>query len=360
MKDKRLLSIFTSLVGLGLACSDAVQVTQVVQVTEVIPVTQIVPVPEGEVQSSPELEVAPEDGQPGLTGPQITGCPLLPANNIWNSPIDNLPVHSNSEAYVATIGANEPVHPDFGSGLWEGSPIGIPYVVVDGEQAGAEVSFDYAEESDPGLYPIPSDALIEGGPQSDGDRHILIVDEDNCLLYELFYAFPQGEGSWTAGSGAIFDLTSNALRPETWTSADAAGLPILPGLIRYEEVLAGEIKHAIRFTAEETQQAYVWPARHFASDLTDSQYPPMGLRMRLRGDFDISGFSPEVQVILQAMKTYGIILADNGSPWFISGVPDERWDNDVLRELRQVQGSDFEAVDVSALMVDFDSGEVGP
>ena len=178
------------------------------------------------------------------------------------------------------------------------------------------------------------------------------------MLYELYSAFPQQDGSWEAGSGAIFDLDSNALRPETWTSADAAGLPILPGLVRYDEVAAGEIRHAIRFTAPQTQRAYVWPARHYASDLTGTQYPPMGQRFRLRADFDISGFSPEVQVILQAMKTYGIILADNGSSWFISGVPDERWDNDILNEIKQVTGAEFEAVNFSMLMVEPDSGRI--
>jgi hypothetical protein len=184
-----------------------------------------------------------------------------------------------------------------------------------------------------------------------------VVDRDACLLYELFYAFPQPDGSWQAGSGAIFDLNSHALRPAGWTSADAAGLPILPGLVRYEEVLSGEINHALRFTAPHTRQDYVWPARHYASSLTGPQYPPMGQRFRLRDDFDISGFSPEVQVILRALKTYGLILADNGSAWYITGAPDERWDNEVLQELRQVRGSDFEALDVSSLMVDPDSGQ---
>jgi hypothetical protein len=291
----------------------------------------------------------------------VAGCPIFPADNVWNVPIDTLPVDANSDAYVAAIGADEPLHPDFGSGTWEGEPIGIPYVVVPGSQPLVAISFEYDDESDPGPYPILPDALIEGGPDSDGDRHILIIDRDNCMLYEIFYAWPQRDGSWEAGSGAIFDLRSNALRPDTWTSADAAGLPILPGLIRYEEVAAGEIRHAIRVTAPQTRREYLWPARHYASDLTGSQYPPMGQRFRLRADFDVSGFSPEVQVILRALQTYGMILADNGSPWFISGVPDERWDNDMLRELRQLSGSDFEAVDASSLMVDPNSGQArGP
>jgi hypothetical protein len=267
-----------------------------------------------------------------------------------------LPEDKNSDLYVDTIGRDENVHPDFGA-AWEGMPIGIPYMVVDSSQAKTEVTFDYADESDGGPYPIPDDPLIEGGPDGDGDRHILIVDKDTCTLHELFYALPQDDGTWTAGSGAIFDLTSNALRPDGWTSADAAGLPILPGLVRYEEVRAGEINHALRFTAPQTRQAYVWPARHYASDLTDENYPPLGQRFRLKADYDISGFSPHVQVILIALKKYGMILADNGSSWFISGAPDERWDNDSLRELKQLQGSDFEAVDVSSLMVDENSAE---
>jgi len=293
--------------------------------------------------------------------PQIAGCDVFPADNIWNVPVDTLPVDPNSDAYVASIGADAPLHPDFGSGDWppgSGSPIGIPYAVVPDTQPGITVTFDYADESDPGPYPIPPDPPIEGGPQSDGDRHILILDRDDCVLYELFYAWPQPDGTWHAGSGAIFDLKSNALRPAGWTSADAAGLPILPGLVRYDEVAAGEIRHALRFTAPRTRRAYVWPARHFASELTDARYPPMGQRFRLRIDFDISGFSPEVQVILRALKKYGMMLADNGGPWFISGVPDERWDNDMLvSELRRVKGSDFEAVNVSSLMVHPDSAQ---
>lgn len=291
------------------------------------------------------------------TSPQIAGCDVLPADSIWNTPIDTLPVHPRSAAYINTIGANENFHPDFGSGLYEGAPIGIPYVEVPGDQTKVSVAFEYDDESDIGPYPIPPNPPIEGGPDSDGDRHILIIDRDNCLLYELFYAFPENDGSWSAGSGAIFDLSSHELRPDGWTSADAAGLPILPGLVRYDEVASGAIKHAIRFTVPETQRAYVWPARHYASDITNLNYPPMGQRFRLKAEYDISGFAPEIQVILQAFKTYGIILADNGSAWFISGVPDDRWDNDTLRELRQLQGSDFEAVDVSNLLIDPDSGQ---
>jgi len=268
-------------------------------------------------------------------------CPLFPHDNIWNTAVDTLPVDVNSSKYITTIGSDEPVHADFGSGLWQGGPIGIPFTTVPADQEKVNVVFDYDDESDPGPYPIPFDALIEGGPDSDGDRHVLVMDRDNCILYELYYAFPQSDGSWTAGSGAIFDLNSNGLRPAGWTSADAAGLPILPGLVRYEEVASCEITHALRFTAPQTRKEYIWPARHYASHLTGIQYPPMGQRFRLKADFDISSFSIEIQVILQALKKYGMFLTDNGSSWFISGVPDERWDNDVLHVLHDVKGYNF-------------------
>jgi hypothetical protein len=296
------------------------------------------------------------------SSPQVAGCAVFPADNVWNTPVDALPVDANSDAYVAAIGAGSHVHADFGSGEWppgSGAPIGIPYVDVPANQIRVPVTFDYDDESDPGPYPIPPEAPIEGGPDSDGDRHVLVLDRDNCVLYELFYAFPEDGGSrWSAGSGAIFNLGSNALREDGWTSADAAGLPILPGLVRYDEVAAGEIRHALRFTAPRTRRAYVWPARHHASSLTGTQYPPMGQRFRLRPDFEVSGFSTETQVILQALKVYGMMLADNGSAWYISGVSDDRWDNDVLHELHQVYGSDFQAVDVSSLIIDPDSGQV--
>jgi hypothetical protein len=277
---------------------------------------------------------------------------------VWNTPIDGLPNDPNSGAYIATIGVDRGVHPDFGSGLWEGAPIGIPYNIVPGTQPKVKITFDYDDESDPGPYPLPPGAEIEGGYNSDGDRHILVIDEDHCILYETWSTYPQPDGSWQAGSGAIFDLRSNALRPSGWTSADAAGLPILPGLVRYDEVASGEIRHAIRVTVPKTRKEFIWPARHYASNLTGLNYPPMGQRFRLKADFDISGFSPTVQVILTALKRYGMILADNGSAWFISGVPDSRWNNDVLvGELAQVKGSDFEAVDESSLMIHPDSGQ---
>ncbi len=290
-------------------------------------------------------------------------CPVFPANNIWNSPVDKLPVDPHSAAYIATIGVNGTVHPDFGSGDWppdSDSPIGIPYITVPGTQSKVDVSFDYAGESDPGPYPIPANAPIEGGPDSTGDRHVLVIDINNCILYELFSAYPQAGGTWSAGSGAIFNLTSNALRPAGWTSADAAGLPIFPGLASYDEVASGEINHALRFTAPQTRKAYVWPARHYASSLTGAKYPPMGQRFRLKAGFDISGFSPQNQVILKALKRYGMVLADNGSAWYISGVPDPRWNNDDLHDLDRVHGSDFVAVNVSSLMINPNSAAAKP
>jgi len=293
---------------------------------------------------------------------QIYGCDLLPEDNIWNAPIVGLPVDENSASYINTIGADTGLHADFGSGVWplgSDAPIGIPIIDVPGTQTTVPVSFFYSDESDPGPYPIPPDAPIEGGPSATGDRHVLVVDRDACILYELFNAFPVDEGaSWNAHAGAVFDLGSNALRPDGWTSADAAGLPIVPGLVRAEEVFTdGVIRHAIRFTVPETRNTHVWPARHDASSLSGSQYPPMGQRFRLRANFDASDMSTAVQIIVQAMKTYGLILADNGSAWFLSGEPSGLWDNDDLRDLNDVVGSDFEAVDVSSLMVDPDSGQ---
>jgi hypothetical protein len=282
---------------------------------------------------------------------------MLPPDNIWNTRVDTLPASPSSATYVATIGAGATMHADFGSGLWNGGPIGIPYVVVGAGQPKVAVQFGVASESNPGPYPIPANAPIEGGANSTGDRHVLVLDNAACRLYELFDAHPNGNGTWRAYSGAVFDLRSNALRPDTWTSADAAGLPMLPGLVRYDEVAAGAIRHAIRFTAPQTRGAHVWPARHDASSLTGAQYPPMGQRFRLKASFDTSSFSPQVRVILQAMKTYGIVLADNGSSWFISGAPDSRWNNDVLHELGRVTGSAFEAVDVAGLAISPSSGQ---
>jgi hypothetical protein len=254
-------------------------------------------------------------------------------------------VHPNSDAIVRSIGLGDTMHADFGSGLWEGGPIGIPFVTIGARQPKVPVSFDYADESDRGPYPLPPRAPIEGGRNADGDRHVIVVDRSTCRLYELFYAYPRAGGArWTAGSGAIWNLRSNKLRPRGWTSADAAGLPILPGLARYEEVKRGRIEHALRFTAARTRAAFVYPARHFASDLTDPDLPAMGQRLRLKRGFDLSRFPRQARIVLRALKRYGMILADNGSPWYVSGAPHPGWSNDQLHALHQVPGRAFEVV----------------
>ncbi len=289
--------------------------------------------------------------------PVVNGCPIFPANNIWNTPITNLPVDPQSAAYINSIGATTGLHPDFGSGDYEGETIGIPFTTVPAGQTKVKVSFEYDDESEPGPYPIPPNAPTEGGPNGSGDRHVIVMQEGTCKLYEMFDAEKQPDNSWKAGSGAVYDLNSNALRPADWTSADAAGMPILPGLIRYEEVKAGVINHALRFTVKTSRNTYVWPARHKASSSTGSNLPPMGQRFRLKANFDISKFTPDVKVILTALKTYGMFMADNGSNWYISGVTDERWDNDMLGLLKDVPGSAFEAIDESSLQVDPNSGQ---
>jgi hypothetical protein len=299
-------------------------------------------------------------------GPVIAGCPVFPPDNIWNTRVDRLPVDPRSRDYVASIGASASLHPDFGASQHEGAPIGIPFVVVPMNQPKVAIHFRDFEgephaggESDAGPYPIPRNAQIEGGPRSKDDRHVLVVQQGSCTLFELYKAVPNRDGSWNAASAARFDLEGHELRIDGHTSADAAGLPVFPGLVRRGDVAAGEIRHALRFTAPRTRKAYVWPARHFASNDTSEALPPLGQRFRLRASFDISRFSPANQVILRALKTYGMLLADNGSPWFLSGAPDARWNDDQLRELRQVKGSDFEAVDSSSLMRDPNSGQAG-
>ena len=276
--------------------------------------------------------------------PTLAGCAMFPPDNPWNERVDTLPVAANSAAIIASIGATTGLHPDFGSGNWDGGPIGIPYSIATSSDKKVSVRFDYADESDPGPYPIPKNVKIEFG----SDHHALIVDKSACRLYELFALSKSGK-NWRAGSGAIWSLNSDALRPEGWTSADAAGLPILPGLARYDEVAAGEIDHALRFTVSRTRRAYVYPARHYASTLTDPNLPPMGLRVRLRASFDTSGFPQQARVILDALKRYGMVVADNGSNWFISGVPDSHWSNDALHTLGRVKGSDFEVIDPAAI-----------
>ncbi len=293
-----------------------------------------------------------DGGTPGLgAGASLDGRRPFPGDNPWNTDVSQAPVDPASSTLIEACGARN-LHPDFGT-VWQGAPIGIPYVVVDGDQAGVPVSFYYDEESDPGPYPIPADAPVEGGADADGDRHVLVVDRDHWTLYELFDARPvNGGASWSAGSGAIFDLSSNELRPAGWTSADAAGLPIFPGLVRYDEAVdEGEIAHALRFTCPRTRKAYVPPARHWASSSTDPSLPPMGMRVRLRADFDTSGFPAEVQAILDAMKRYGMFLADNGSGWYVSGAPDSRWDDDRLGSLKTVPSSAFEVVRIEGLVV---------
>ncbi len=283
-----------------------------------------------------------------LRMPAAPRCTVFPKSNPWNRRVDRLPVAANSAEIIGSIGVDRGLHPDFGSGLWEGAPIGIPITVVGRRTPKSRVSFEYADESDRGPYPIPRGVPIEGGYRSDGDRHALIVDRDSCKLYELFALYPKGRG-WRAGSGAIWNLRSNRLRPAGWTSADAAGLPILPGLARYDEVRRGVIDHALRFTVRRTRRAYVYPARHFASSSDDPSLPPMGLRVRLKASFDVSGYPRQARVVLTALKRYGMLVADNGSDWYITGSPNPGWRNDDLRTLGRVKGSEFEVVDTRTL-----------
>ncbi len=300
---------------------------------------------ESPVTPPDENDEEPVAGIPTL-GPNasLNGRRPFPADNPWNQDVSADPVDLNSSALISACGLRN-LHPDFGT-TYNGAPNGIPYVVVSGSQARVPVTFDYGDESDAGPYPVPANAPIEGGVNGAGDRHILIIDRDNWMLYELFAAYPVNGGqSWRAGSGAIFDLKSNSLRPAGWTSADAAGLPIFPGLVRYDEAVEeGEIRHALRFTCPTTRRAYVHPARHYASSRTDTNLPPMGMRVRLRADFDTSSYPAEVQVILRAMKRYGMLLADNGSGWFVSGAPDPRWNDENLGALKRVSSSNFEVV----------------
>lgn len=290
---------------------------------------------QGMAPVSPPSNESVNIGKPGEAG----DCTFFPKDNPWNTDISDYALHDNSANFIKSIGKDEPLHPDFGT-VWDGGPNGIPYNMITWDQELVDVVFtESGDESDEGPYAIPLNSTIEHGD----DRHVIAVDMKRCMLYELYYAFPKKD-HWEAGSGAIFNLTSNDLRPFTWTSADAAGLPIFPGLVRYDEVSAGEITHALRFTVEKTRMALVYPARHYASDDSNADLPPMGLRFRLKSDYDISGFSKKNQVILTALKKYGMILADNGGDWFLSGAPDPRWDDEELSELGRVKGSDFEAV----------------
>ena len=280
--------------------------------------------------------------------PSARHCPVFPPNNAWNQRVDKLPVAADSAQLIASIGLGAPVHADFGSGTWDGGPIGIPFDVVSRKTHRSHVSFEYADESNRVRYPIPAPVHIEGGAHATGDRHALLVDKSSCRLYELYDLRHTSRG-WTAGSGAVWSLRSNHLRPAGWTSADAAGLPIFPGLARWDEVRRGVIDHALRFTAAETRRAYVYPARHYASNSSDPSLPPMGLRVRLKASVNIAAFPRQARVVLHALQRYGMILADNGSPWYISGAPNGHWNNDALHTLGRLTGSDFEVVDTSSL-----------
>jgi hypothetical protein len=283
---------------------------------------------------------------PAKADPLAGGCQVFPPDNPWNTDISTAPIDPKSSTYIANINANggQKVHPDFGSD----PTYGIPYVTVLGSQPKVPVTFDYDDESDPGPYPIPPDAPIEGGAQADGDRHVLVIDTGECILYEMYDSHYLGgaQNAWHAGSGAVFDLNSNVLRPDGWTSADAAGLPIFPGLARCDEAMAGGIRHALRFTVNRTQSAHIYPARHDASSITSTSYPPMGLRFRLKASYDISDFGPQSKAIAVALQKYGMILADNGSNWFISGEADRNncWDDDDLNSLKSIPGTAFEVV----------------
>jgi len=291
-------------------------------------------------------------------GAALNGALAFPRGHAWNTDISAAPVDPNSDALIASIGLGTGLHPDFGAGEYDGAPIGIPYVVVAGTQPKVAMHWTaYGDESDPGPYPVPADAPVEGAPGTDGDRHVLVIDRDNNRLYELYRAFVRGDGGWEADCGALFHLDSNDVRPGAdpgWTSADAAGLPIFPGLARYEEAALGPggIRHALRFTVARSRRACVPPATHWASSNSSADLPPMGMRVRLKASYVIpAGFSAETRALLTAMQTYGMIVADNGSNWYVSGAPDERWDNDALvSELRQVHGSDFEVVRMDGLV----------
>jgi hypothetical protein len=279
-----------------------------------------------------------------LRVPAAPKCPVFPASNPWNQSVDRLPVAANSAAIIASIGASTGLHADFGSGLWDGSPIGIPFDVVTRRTPRSRVGFEYADESDRVGYPIPKRVHIEGG----SDHHALLLDRDACRLYELG-GLERRDGRWHAWAGATWNLRSNHVRPAGWTSADAAGLPIFPGLARWDEARRGVIDHALRFTVSRTRRAFVYPARHYASSLTDPSLPPMGLRVRLKASFDIRPFPKQARIVLTALKRYGMIVADNGSSWYITGAPSSGWSNDQLHTLGRVTGSDFEVVDTSRL-----------
>jgi hypothetical protein len=294
------------------------------------------------------VPMPPVTGSPALPHLPGTECPVFPKDNYWHARVDGLPVDPRSDAWLSVMEPTSSLHPDFGPSYGEQPvPYGIPVTVVDGGPR-VRVTFDYADESDRVRYPLSRSTRIEGGWDADGDRHAIVVDARTCRLYETWNTRLRG-GRWTAGSGAVWDLRSNRLRPVGWTSADAAGLPILPGLLRYDEVQAGQVDHAIRFTTPITRRAYLWPARHQAGATDDLRYPPLGARFRLEGDYDVSSYSRDAQVVLRAMKEYGLVLADNGSAWYFQGTADRRWPPRLIEELKRIPASAFEAVDTTGL-----------
>ena len=287
----------------------------------------------------------------------LAGCPVFPEDNWWHADISDLPLHPRSAQWLQRMSTGVDLHPDFGPSYGDGPNYGIPIAVVDGDHRKVRVTFTYAAESDRVRYPLGRDTRIEGGRHSDGDRHAIVVDRDHCRLYET-WATRVREGRWRAGSGATWSLRSNALRPRGWTSADAAGLPILPGLLRWPEVRDDTIDHAIRFTTDETSTHHLWPARHDAGSHTSWRFPPMGARFRLAADFDLSGYGRYARRVIRAMQTYGLVLADNGSPWYFQGEQHRRWPEHLIEELKQIPAAAFEAVDTSGLQVDPDSAAV--
>jgi hypothetical protein len=293
-------------------------------------------------------------GSTGGTSPALEGCSVFPADNAWNADVSGLPLRANSDAIIDAIGRDTGLHADFGT-VWDGAPIGIPYTLVDSSTPAVPITYTlYGDESDPGPFPIPLDAPIEGGPDSDGDRHVLVIDTDACMLYELGGAYPvDGGASWEAGAGAVWDLSINDTRPEGCTSVDAAGLPIFPGLARYDEIVTrGELGHALRFTVSQTRRGYIAPASHYASSSTDVNLPPMGLRVRMKASYDCSSYSAEVQVICAGLKRHGMLVADNGSDWYVSGAPDSRWNDEALADIANVTGDAFEVVDTGEPVTD--------
>ena len=303
------------------------------------------------------LTVVAATSTPGSSYIPGTHCRAFPANNIWHADISGLPVNAKSAQWMAHMSPTRRLHADFGPAFGEQPvPYGIPITVVN-RAPRVRVRFGYADESDRALYPLSTTTRIEGGWNAAGDRHAIVVDAATCTLFETWDTHKYSS-RWYAGSGALWSLTSNALRPPGWTSADAAGLPILPGLLRYDEVAAGHVDHAIRFTTNVTNQAFVWPARHQAGSVTNSSYPPMGARFRLRASFSLTGYSAQAQVVLRAMKTYGLILADNGSPWYFQGTSDTRWQVGIIEQLGRVPASAFEAVDESSLAAGTNTGQV--